>query len=245
MSLPAIDPSNWTLPKFDSSAIWAALERLAPQLAVPLAVIIAALAVLTFCQRHFAGRIIGLVRWRLLWYPLVAPGVLLHECSHAVMCLITLTRIIDLAPFWPHRAPDGGWELGHVDHRAVGPLRTTLIAFGPLLLVPPALAGLSLVLIGTIDPGHLFAALIAVGPLRTVIWLAAVVLGGSAAAPSSADPFSPPAAVVLLALGVIVAGIFTAIAGESALVVAASALATIFGLCAAVVGPFYLLSREV
>ena len=245
MNLSGISLSGLTLPKLDPNAIWPALERLAPQLAVPLAVIIAAFAVLTFCQRHFAGQIIRLVRFRILWYPLVAPGVLLHECSHAAMCLLTLTRIAFFAPFWPHRQPDGGWNLGHVDHVAVGPLRTTLIAFGPLLLVPPALAGCTLALIGTIDPAHLLNALTAVGPLRAIIWLALIVLGGSAAAPSSKDPFSPLALVVLVGLGVAAAGIFTALAGEAALVGAATATATIFGLCAVVVGPFYLLSRKV
>jgi hypothetical protein len=245
MNLSGIGPSGLTFPKFDLNAIWPAWERLAPQLVVPLAMTIAAFAVLTFCQRHFAGRIISLVRWRIAWYPLVAPGVLFHECSHAVMCLLTLTRITFFAPFWPHQQPDGGWELGHVDHIAVGPLRSTLIALGPLLLVPPALAACTLVLIGSIDPAHLQSALSAAGPLRAAAWLALVVLGGSAAAPSAKDPFSPPALIVLVTMGVIAAGIFTAFAGEAAVVGVATAIATIFGLCAAVVGPFYLLSREV
>ena len=232
-------------PDFDTNAIGASAARLAPQLAAPLIVILVALVVLAFCQRHFAGRIIALVRWRVAWYPLVAPGVLFHEGSHAAMCLLTATRITFFAPFWPHRQPDGGWELGHVDHVAVGPLRSTLIAFGPLLLVPPLLAGCTLALIGTTDPSHLLAALAAVGPTRAILWLALVVLGGSAAAPSSRDPFSLPALIVLLALGVLAAGLFTAWAGEAALVAAVTAIATIFGLCALIVGPFYLLSREV
>jgi hypothetical protein len=232
-------------PGFDVNAIEASAARLAPQLAVPLGVILVALVVLTFCQRHFAGRIIALVRWRVAWYPLVAPGVLFHEGSHAAMCLLTLTRITFFAPFWPHRQPDGGWELGHVDHVAVGPLRSTLIAFAPLLLVPLLLAGCTQALIGTTDPSHLPTALAAVGPIRAILWLALVVLGGSAAAPSSRDPFSLPALIVLLGLGVLAAGLFTALAGEAALVAVVTATATIFGLCALIVGPFYLLSREV
>jgi len=233
-------------PVLNQAAIEASVSRLAPQLVVPLVVIAISFVALLYFQRHFATRVISLLRYRILWFPVLAPAVIAHETAHALMCVLTLTRLTSFVPFWPHyNSFDNSWTLGHVDHREVGGIRTALISFGPLLLVPPALSAAIYLLMGTLDPGHLWAAAASVGPARTAVAVALIALIGNAAAPSSGDDFRPWAVAALVVLLVAAAAATVYLAGEAVLVSAVGVVALLFTLPALIVGVVYVVARKV
>jgi len=70
-----------------------------------------------------------------------APGVMLHEFSHALFCLIFRHRITDFAPFYPQKNGNLGWVIHKWDPRSIWQnigcffIGTAPLAFGVAALV--------------------------------------------------------------------------------------------------------------
>lgn len=78
----------------------------------------------------------GSVMGRMVFYLLVFPGVVLHEGTHYLACLLTGTKIFHFAPFSPGRSNDGRLVLGYVRHeRRTFPVGA-IIGLAPILLNP-------------------------------------------------------------------------------------------------------------
>ena len=150
-----------------------------------LAVIVAEVTVLALSERRLSASYVA--RVPLLGYLFVAPGTVLHELAHALMSFLLGVRVFRVVSFWPTRLPDGSTRFGYVLHADVDGVRNTLIAIAPVLLVPPMLAGFTYLLLGTILPADLAAAIHAAGTIRVLAWVGLVGLGSRAAYPSPGD----------------------------------------------------------
>ncbi len=60
-------------------------------------------------------------------------GTVIHELSHALLCLLLWVPISKLSLFSPKKVEGGGYRLGYVEHRKVGPIRTLVIGIAPIL----------------------------------------------------------------------------------------------------------------
>jgi hypothetical protein len=78
----------------------------------------------------------GSVLGRMLFYLLVFPGVVLHEGTHYLACLLTGTRVSRFAPFSPGRSDDGRLVLGYVRHERRAFPVGAIIGLAPILLNP-------------------------------------------------------------------------------------------------------------
>ena len=79
----------------------------------------------------------GSVMGRVGFYLLVYPGVVLHEGTHYLACLLTRTRVIRFAPFSPgRRSNDGRLVLGYVRHERRAFPVGALIGLAPILVNP-------------------------------------------------------------------------------------------------------------
>lgn len=99
-----------------------AVVRTGAQLLVVIGVVFALAVVLWFVSQGIRGMVSS--RIGMVYYYLVAPGVICHETGHALGCLLTGTKITKFVPFKPssdgtlgyvsHELPDGGSFLGNV-----------------------------------------------------------------------------------------------------------------------------------
>src|SRR5215210_1380268 len=80
----------------------------------------------------FGGSVMG----RMVFYLLVFPGVVLHEGTHYLACLVTRTKVSRFAPFSPRRSNDGRLVLGYVRHERRAFPVGALIGLAPILLNP-------------------------------------------------------------------------------------------------------------
>ena len=78
----------------------------------------------------------GSVLGRIVFYLLVFPGVVLHEGSHFLACLLTRTKVSRFAPFLPGRSNDGRFVLGYVRHERRAFPVGAIIGLAPILLNP-------------------------------------------------------------------------------------------------------------
>jgi hypothetical protein len=79
----------------------------------------------------------GSVMGRVGFYLLVFPGVVLHEGTHYLACLLTRTKVTRFAPFSPgRRSNDGRLVLGYVRHERRALPVGALIGLAPILLNP-------------------------------------------------------------------------------------------------------------
>ena len=102
--------------------ITAAAARTGVQLLVVFGIMFALAVVLWLVSQGIRGMISS--RIGMIYYYLVAPGVVCHETGHALGCLLTGTKIAEFVPFRPssdgtlgyvsHELPDGGSFLGNV-----------------------------------------------------------------------------------------------------------------------------------
>ena len=76
------------------------------------------------------------VMGRMVFYLLVFPGVLLHEGTHYLACLLTGTKVSRFAPFSPGRSNDGRLVLGYVRHERRAFPVGAIIGLAPILLNP-------------------------------------------------------------------------------------------------------------
>jgi hypothetical protein len=78
----------------------------------------------------------GSVMGRMVFYFLVFPGVVLHEGTHYLACLLTGTKVSRFAPFSLGRSNDGRIMLGYVRHeRRTFPVGA-IIGLAPILFNP-------------------------------------------------------------------------------------------------------------
>jgi hypothetical protein len=103
------------------------------------------LAVLYAAGSYVMGRLMrisgfggsGSVMGRMGFYLLVFPGVVLHESTHYLACLLTRTKVTRFAPFSPgRRSNDGRLVLGYVRHERRALPVSALIGLAPILLNP-------------------------------------------------------------------------------------------------------------
>ncbi len=78
----------------------------------------------------------GSMLGRIVFYFLVFPGVVLHESSHFLACLLTRTKVSRFAPFSPGRSNDGRFVLGYVRHERRAFPVGAIIGLAPILLNP-------------------------------------------------------------------------------------------------------------
>src|ERR687890_1054195 len=103
------------------------------------------LAVLYAAGSYVMGRLMrisgfggsGSVMGRVGFYLLVFPGVVLHEGTHYLACLLTRTKVTRFAPFSPgRRSNDGRLVLGYVRHERRALPVGAIIGLAPILLNP-------------------------------------------------------------------------------------------------------------
>jgi hypothetical protein len=103
------------------------------------------LAVLYAAGSYVMGRLMrisgfggsGSVMGRVVFYLLVFPGVVLHEGTHYLACLLTRTKVTRFAPFSPgRRSNDGRLVLGYVRHERRAFPVGALIGLAPILVNP-------------------------------------------------------------------------------------------------------------
>ena len=103
------------------------------------------LAVLYAAGSHVMSRLMrisgfggsGSVMGRVGFYLLVFPGVVLHEGTHYLACLLTRSKVTRFAPFSPgRRSNDGRLVLGYVRHERRALPVGALIGLAPILLNP-------------------------------------------------------------------------------------------------------------
>jgi hypothetical protein len=152
-------------------------------------------------------------RWA-TWVAL-APGVTLHEASHAVTATALLGRVVRFVPFAPRPLPDGGVLLGEVRWRPSripvlgGAIGRAAVGLAPLVLVPAVVyaAGCALVpgfALGD-PPGDLPGALFSDGASAGgVLWLLLALSASIGLLPSPVDHRDLPRALVLLTVAAVV-----------------------------------------
>lgn len=151
----------------------------------------------------------GSVRRGLTW-GLLAPGVALHEASHAAAATVLLGRVTRFVPFAPRPTRDGGVLLGEVRWHPSrlpvlgGPVGRAAVGLAPLLLVPAVVyvAGCALVPgVGVGDaPRELVRALVdrPVG-VGAVLWALVALSASIGLLPSKVDHQDLPRALLVLA----------------------------------------------
>jgi len=120
-----------------------AVARTGAQLLVVFGVVFVLAVVLWFVSQGIRGMVSS--RIGMVYYYLVAPGVVCHETGHALGCVLTGTRILKFVPFKPssdgtlgyvsHELPDGGSFLGNVAQ--------FVISTGPVWFGSTVILGLS------------------------------------------------------------------------------------------------------
>ncbi len=91
---------------------------------IPLTLQLVVLYIISRATNYFSLQRLG--RW---WFlALTWPGVVVHELSHLIACLLTLTRVQRVSFFSPH-----GDTLGYVEHEATAnPFKKVFISIAPL-----------------------------------------------------------------------------------------------------------------
>lgn len=167
-----------------------------------------------------AGAPLASFTGRLLFYLLVAPGVILHESAHYLACKLTGTPVGRFVPFAPRKDTSGGTTLGYVEHGARDPLTSSVIGLAPVVINPLALVALT-ILLTPVDPlvssldslsgsgvigivGGIwdqFVAFFSEKPLLAVLWIYLCFSFCLGSVPSRADLVAVPAAILLVVAG--------------------------------------------
>lgn len=172
------------------------------------------LCVYVLGRRLLDGLVGGAVRAgrprRWATWALLAPGVTLHEASHAAVATVLGGRVTRFVPFRPERTRDGGVLLGEVRWHPSrlpvlgGPIGRALVGLAPLVLVPAVVyaAGCALVpgvVLGD-APRELPIAL-AERPVDVgaVLWVLVALSASIGLLPSPIDHQDLPKALALLA----------------------------------------------
>jgi hypothetical protein len=198
------------------------------ELAVLTGILALELAVLRRGQRSALWGVAGSTRTRVPAYLLAAPGVVLHEGAHYLACLALGVPVgrqlvgvdgcrMRTRWFWPQITPEGDLSLGGVVHARTDPLRQALIASAPLILIPPALALLTALLLGAHALVGLPDALARAPAWQAALWCYVALSCGQAAFPSPGDRVGALGALGLLILGTGLAWALVAVGGTGGL----------------------------
>lgn len=136
---------------------------------------------------------------KLAAYALAAPGTVLHELSHWLMCKLVGVRTGRVTLFRPRRE-GSSITLGQVEHASADPLRLTLVSIAPLLFVPALLVGIGVLLYGTELLQHPWDAIWGSAWYLKLAGLYLLLSTSSAAFPSPGDHIPVVGMVLLLAL---------------------------------------------
>jgi hypothetical protein len=188
---------------------------------------------------------------RLLGYLLAMPGTVLHESAHYLACVILRVpvgrqlrtrdgRRARVRLFYPQRDQvTGSVTLGIVPHARTDPVRGSLIAIAPLLLVPALLVASALLIAGTSDPAELRHVLPELATWKLALLAYLAFSCGQAAFPSAGDHVGVLGPLALTAiLGITVTVILsnggraelTTVLRDACLLLAVPALASALGL---------------
>src|SRR5215213_5927629 len=170
----------------------------------------------------------GSVMGRMVFYLLVFPGVVLHEGTHYLVCLVTRTKVSRFAPFSPGRSNDGRLVLGYVRHeRRAFPIEA-LIGLAPILLNPLGLLSVTALLtpltfqeVANPSFGVMVEAIFASGfltdtPLLATIWAYLTLNFALGSVPSREDLSSMPLLLLIFGGCVLLVGLLR-IGSESVL----------------------------
>jgi hypothetical protein len=172
----------------------------------------------------FGGSVMG----RMVFYLLVFPGVVLHEGTHYLACLVTRTKVSRFAPFSPGRSNDGRLVLGYVRHeRRAFPIEA-LIGLAPILLNPLGLLSVTALLtpltfqevanpsIGVVVEGIFASGFLTDTPLLATIWAYLTLSFALGSVPSREDLSSMPLLLLIFGGCVLLGGLLR-IGSESVL----------------------------
>jgi hypothetical protein len=182
------------------------------------------LAVLYAAGSYVMGRLMrisgfggsGSVMGRVGFYLLVFPGVVLHEGTHYLACLLTRTKVTRFAPFSPgRRSNDGRLVLGYVRHERRALPVGAIIGLAPILLNPLGLllvtalftpltfrevAGPS---VGVVGEGIFASGFLTDTPLLAAIWAYLSLSFALGSVPSREDLSSLPLLLVVFGGGIL------------------------------------------
>lgn len=156
---------------------------------------------------------------RIAFYLLVFPGVVLHECSHYLACLLTGTRVTRFAPFLPGRSNDGRLTLGYVRHERRAFPVGAIIGLAPMLLNPLGILFVTALLthltfqeVAKLSAMTALEGIFASGfltdtPLRATTWAYLSSSFALASMPSREDLSSLPALLLVFGGGILLAGL--------------------------------------
>jgi len=181
------------------------------------------LAVLYVAGSYVMGRLMrisgfgGSVMGRVGFYLLVFPGVVLHEGTHYLACLLTRTKVTRFAPFSPgRRTKDGRLVLGYVRHERRALPVGALIGLAPILLNPLGLLLVTALLTpltfrevarpsaGAVIEGIFASGFLTDTPLLAAIWAYLSLSFALGSVPSREDLASLPLLLVVFGGGIIV-----------------------------------------
>jgi hypothetical protein len=161
----------------------------------------------------------GSVMGRMIFYLLVFPGVVLHEGTHYLACLLTGTKVSRFAPFSPGRSNDGRLVLGYVRHeRRALPIRA-IIGFAPVFLNPLGLLFVTALLTPlTLQEGahpsvevmvkEIFASgFLTDAPLLATTWVYLSLSFALGSVPSREDLSSLPMLLLIFGCGILLIGL--------------------------------------
>jgi len=176
---------------------------------------------------------------RLLAYALAMPGTVLHEAAHYLACLalgVPVGRALGpgtpgarVRLFWPRQEPNGDVVLGGVPHARTDPLRQALISTAPLLVVPPALALITALLLGPGALSQLPDVLGRVALWKALTWCYVAQSCAQAAFPSPGDRVGVVGALGLALLGALAVGLISVLGTRTTL---ADVLGAVVGMLA-------------
>lgn len=181
--------------------------------------VLAAIALELFCLYVLGRRLLdGLVgdavragrprRWAT--WALLAPGVTLHEASHALVATALLGRVRRFVPFAPRPMRDGGVLLGEVRWEPSrlpvlgGPVGRALVGLAPLVLVPAVVYAAGCALVPGValgDAPHELPVALAERPVDAgaVLWVFLALSASIGLLPSRIDHQDLPRALLVLA----------------------------------------------
>lgn len=144
-------------------------------------------------------------------WALLAPGVALHEASHAATATAVLGRVTRFVPFAPKPTRDDGVLLGEVRWHPSrlpvlgGPVGRAAVGLAPLVMVPAVVYAVGCVLVPGVvlgDPPHELPVALAGRPVGVgaVLWAFVALSAAIGLLPSKVDHRDLPRALVVLAL---------------------------------------------
>jgi hypothetical protein len=174
----------------------------------------------------FGGR--GSVLRRMAFYLLVFPGVILHEGSHYLACLLTGTKVSRFAPFSPGRSNDGRLMLGYVRHERRAFSIGAIIGLAPILLNPLGLLFVTALLtpltfqevarpsVGAVVEGVFASGFLIDAPLLATLWAYLSLSFALGSVPSREDLSTLPVILLIFGGGILLVGLLR-IGAESVL----------------------------